>query len=124
MAKQDKAKKDKKGKKGAAGDPAAAQLPEGICVAGHPRSAGFVRRAKGWGGVAGLVLATYFAMNAGVPPLDAMLRGLAGGVFGYLALWAIALAVARQLVIAEVRVRYAQVTAAAAAAEAPADASS
>ena len=45
-----------------------------------------------------------------------MVRGLAGGVFGYLALWAIAVAVARQLVIAEVRARYAQVTAAAAAA--------
>ena len=93
-------------------------IPDGICVAGHPRSAGLVRRAKGWGGVVGLVLATYLGLSAGVPPLDAMVRGLAGGVLGYLALWAIAVAVARQLVIAEVRARYAQVTAAAAAAAA------
>lgn len=118
MAKQaDKPDKAGKKKKGAKQDDAAAgTVPDGICVAGHPRSAGFVRRAKGWGGVAGLVLATYLGLGAGVPPLDAMVRGLAGGVFGYLALWAIAVAVARQFVIAEVRARYAQVTAAAAAA--------
>lgn len=95
----------------------ATDVVTGVCVAGHPRSAGLVRRAKGWGGVVGLVLATYLAYSAGVPPLDAMLRGLAGGIAGYVALWAIAVTVARQLVIAEVRLRYTQVTAAAAAAE-------
>ena len=99
-----------------------ATIPDGICVAGHPRSAGFVRRAKGWGGVVGLVLATYLAWSAGVPPLDAMVRGLAGGVLGYIALWAIAVTVARQLVIAEVRARYAQVAAAAATADGVAEA--
>ncbi len=45
-----------------------------------------------------------------------MMRGLAGGVVGYLALWAVAVAVARQLVIAEVRARYAEVMRASAAA--------
>ena len=97
-------------------------IPDGICVAGHPRSAGLVRRAKGWGGVVGLVLATYLAYNADIPPLDAIVRGLAGGVLGYIVLWAVAVAVARQLVIAEVRARYAQVTAAAAVADGVADA--
>ena len=108
MAKKAEKKKkdDKKGED---------QSPDGICVAGHPRSAGFVRRAKGWGGVVGLVLTTYLAWSAGVPPMDAMVRGLAGGVFGYLALWAIAVAVARQFV-AKVRARYAQLSAAADAA--------
>jgi hypothetical protein len=104
-----KQKGDKKAKKGAE-----QTLPAGICVAQHPRHAGLVRRAKGWGGVVGLVLGTYLALGANVPAFDAMLRGLAGGVFGYLVLWAIALAVARQLVIAEVRARYAERTAAAA----------
>jgi hypothetical protein len=93
----------------------------GVCVAGHPRSAGLVRRAKGWGGVVGLVLATFLAYRGGVPPLDAMVRGLAGGIAGYVALWAIAVTVARQLVVAEVRLRYAQVSAAAAAAAAAAE---
>jgi hypothetical protein len=111
-------KADKKKKQD---DAAAGTVADGICVAGHPRSAGFVRRAKGWGGVVGLVLATYLGYSAGVPLLDAMVRGLAGGVLGYIALWAIAVAVARQFVIAEVRARYAQVTAAAAAADGAAD---
>jgi hypothetical protein len=97
-------------------DPAAPRLPDGICVAGHPRSAGLVRRAKGWGGIGGLVLATFLALNADIPLLDAMLRGLAGGVLGYIVLWALAVAVARQLVIAEVRARYAELQRAVAAA--------
>ncbi|HUR84819.1 MAG TPA: hypothetical protein VMY78_05700 [Solirubrobacteraceae bacterium] len=86
-----------------------------ISIAAHPRSAGAVRRAKGWGGLLGLVLGTNLALGAHIPLEDALLRGLAGGVCGYLALWAIAVAVARQLVIAEVRARYAEVVAAAAA---------
>jgi hypothetical protein len=114
-------KKNKKGK--AAEEGAETTVVSGVCVAGHPRSAGMVRRAKGWGGVVGLVLATYLALGAGLPPLDAMVRGLAGGVAGYIVLWAIAVTVARQLVIAEVRLRYAQVTAAAAAADGAAEAS-
>ena len=93
-----------------------------ISVASHPRSASAVRRAKGFGGLLGTVLAVMLALRAGLPPLDAMVRGLAGGVIGYLALWAIALAVARQLIVAEIRARYAEVTRAAAVAAAEADA--
>jgi hypothetical protein len=81
---------------------------EGICVAGHPRSAGAVRRAKGWGGLVGAVLCTVLAFGAHLSLLEAMLRGLAGGIVGYLVLWALALAVARQFVVAEVRARYAE----------------
>ncbi len=97
----------RKEKKGTTGEePAAAG---GISVAGHPRSASAVRRAKGFGGLLGTMLALLLAMKAGLPLLDAMVRGLAGGIVGYLALWAVAVAVARQLVIAEVRARYAAV---------------
>jgi hypothetical protein len=74
MAKKDKEKKPGKAK----GDKP--QVPDGISVARHPRSAGMVRRAKGWGGVVGLALTTYLGVHAGIPPLDAMVRGLAGGV--------------------------------------------
>jgi hypothetical protein len=109
--------KEKKEKKKKGDDAPATTVPAGICVADHPRHAGLVRRAKGWGGVVGLVLATYLALSAQIPTQDAMLRGLAGGLLGYLALWAIAVAVARQLVIAEVRARYAELSAALAAAE-------
>jgi hypothetical protein len=118
MAKKPKQDGEKQGAKKQ--DAKKQRAPDGICVAGHPRSAGLVRRAKGWGGLVGLALATYLALHANVPPLDAMVRGLAGGVVGYIVLWALAVAVARQLVIAEVRVRYAEVQQAAAAAAAAA----
>jgi hypothetical protein len=97
-------------------DAPAGSLPDGICVAGHPRSAGAVRRAKGWGGLVGAVLCTALALGAHLPLIEALLRGLAGGVVGYVVLWALALAVARQFVIAEVRARYAEVKRAAAGA--------
>ncbi len=93
---------------------AAEQGTEGISVAGHPRSASAVRRAKGAGGLLGTLLAALIALNAGLPLLDVMLRGLAGGIVGYIVLWAVAVAVARQLVVAEVRARYAELTRAAA----------
>jgi hypothetical protein len=92
--------------------PAPAGAPDGISVAGHARSAQIVRRAKGWGGLAGAVLCTALALSAHVPVFDALLRGLAGGVAAYVVTWALVLAVARQLVIAEVRARYAEVLAA------------
>jgi hypothetical protein len=94
----------------------------GICVAAHPRSASAVRRAKGYGGLLGALLAIVLALSAHLPLLDAMLRGLAGGIVGYVALWAVAVAVARQLVVAEVRRRYAELVRATAAAAAEAEA--
>ena len=74
-----------------------------------------MRRAKGFGGLLGTVLALLLATRAGLPLFDAMLRGLVGGIVGYVALWAVAIAVARQLVIAEVRARYAELDARASA---------
>lgn len=96
-------------------DGAEPAVPAGICVARHPRSAIMVRRAKGWGGVLGAILCTALALGANLPAVDAMLRGLAGGVGGYVVVWALAVAVARQLVIAEIRARYAELQHAAAA---------
>lgn len=109
-------RKDKQGK---GADPAA---DGAISVAGHPRSASAVRRAKGAGGLLGTLLAVVLALQAGLPPLDAMVRGLAGGIVGYIALWAVAVAVARQLIVAEIRARYAEVARMSAAAAADADA--
>jgi hypothetical protein len=99
MSKRDKKQKD---------------LPadDGISVASHPRSSQLVRRAKGWGGFGGALLCTVLALHAHVPAFDALLRGLAGGVATYVVTWALALAAARQFVIAEVRARYAEVLAA------------
>lgn len=107
----------KKSKKGAG---AGAPTVSGICVSGHPRSASAVRRAKGLGGLLGALLGVFLGHGAHLALYDAMLRGLGGGIVGYLALWAVAVTVARQLVIAEVRTRYAEVARAAAEAAAAA----
>ena len=106
---KDKTKKSKTKDKG---EKTPAGLPDGICVAGHPRSARMVRRAKGWAGVGGVVLCAFLALGAHLPTFDVLLRALAGGIVAYLVVWALALAVARQLVVAEVRARYADVMAA------------
>ena len=58
------------------------------------------------------LLCTALALSAHVPLFDALLRGLAGGVAAYVVTWALALAVARQLVIAEIRARHAEAKAA------------
>jgi hypothetical protein len=97
-------------------------LPEGICVARHPRTAVAVRRAKAWGGIAGLALTTFLALGAHLAPADALMRGLIGGAVAYVVVWALAVTVARQLVIAEVRARFAELQAAAAEPGAPASA--
>jgi hypothetical protein len=104
MAKADKsdAKKGKKGdkkkkgaKKGGASD--------GISVAGHPRASAAVKRAKGFGGIAGFALAAYLSYKAGVPTHQIAERALLVGIAGYLVAWACAVTVWRHLVLAELR---------------------
>ena len=96
-SKDEKDKKDKKKKKGADGAPA------GPSVASHPRARYQVRRAKGWGGIAGFVIAGYLSYKAGVPIFDVGLRALVFGMVGYMLAWMCAVTVWRQLVLAELR---------------------
>lgn len=90
---KDKGKKAKKGK-GAA---------DGISVAGHPRAAAAVRRAKGFGGVSFFLITAYFSYKAQVPPDQVAVRALIAGIGGYLLAWMCAVTVWRQLVLAELR---------------------
>ena len=103
MAKNDKknaaAKKAKGGKKAKKGQASS----EGISVAGHPRAAAQVRRAKGFGGVAFFLITAYFSYKAQVPPDQVALRALIAGVGGYLLAWMCSVTVWRQLVLAELR---------------------
>lgn len=78
----------------------AAKLPS---VANHPRAGAQIARAKAWGGLGGFALAALLSFRTGVPVPDVLLRALAGGVAGYVAAWAGAVAVWRHLVIAELR---------------------
>jgi hypothetical protein len=99
----DEKKKDKKRKNGqddASGAPVASARPS---VANHPRARYQVRRAKGWGGIAGFVIAGYLSYKAGVPTFDVVLRALVFGIVGYMLSWMCAVTVWRQLVLAELR---------------------
>ena len=103
MAKKDtkkpagkKAKGDKKAKK-------AKGAADGISVAGHPRAAAQVRRAKGFGGVTFFLITAYFSYKAQVPPDQVALRALIGGIGGYMLAWMCSVTVWRHLVLAELR---------------------
>jgi uncharacterized membrane protein YccC len=45
----------------------------------------------------------WLALNAGVPPADAVLRALMAGVAGFLIAWAVGLVVWKQIVMGELR---------------------
>jgi hypothetical protein len=74
-----------------------------ISVAAHPRAGVQVRRAKGWGGLAGFVIAAYLSINAQVPLVDVGERALIAGAAGYLVAWACSVTVWRHLMLAELR---------------------
>lgn len=75
----------------------------GLSVATHPRAHASVRRAKGWGGLAGFGIAAYLSLRSGVPPDQVGLRALAAGAAGYMVAWATMVTVWRHLVLAELR---------------------
>jgi hypothetical protein len=96
MAKDKEPKKPKKGKDAAVSETA-------ISVAAHPRAAYSISRAKGLGGLLGLVLVGWLSWRAGALPVDVAIRALVGGITGYVACWTIAVQVWRHLVVAEAR---------------------
>jgi hypothetical protein len=94
-------KKDKKGK-GKKGK-GKADASAGLSIAAHPRASYRVRRAKGWGGIAGFAIAAYLSYKAGVPTADLGMRAIIAGIVGYMLAWTCAVAVWRHLVLAELR---------------------
>lgn len=105
----DKAKKDKAAKKGKKAKGASG----GLSVAGHPRAAAQVRKAKGWGGLAAFVVTAYLSLAHGATPDVAGMRALGAGVLGYVVAWACAVVVWRQLMVAEIRAKVERTRAAA-----------
>ncbi len=96
-----KAKEKGKGKGKKAKDTAGAT--GGPSVANHPRARYQVRRAKGWGGIAGFAVTGYLSYKAGVPTFDVGVRALIAGIVGYMLAWKCAVTVWRHLVVAELR---------------------
>lgn len=98
-----KAKKDKGGKGGKGGKGKSGGSSGGVSIASHPRARAAVRRAKGWGGLAGFGIAAYVAFSAGIPMPMVVLRAVAVGIAAYMVAWACAVTVWKYLVLAELR---------------------
>lgn len=101
-AKKGESKKDKKGKGKKGGDGPV------LSVARHPKAGPSVRRAKGWGGLAGFTVTALLSYQANVPAFDVGLRALAVGVAGYIVAWACSVTVWRVLLTTELRVLHDQ----------------
>ncbi|MFL5963097.1 MAG: hypothetical protein ACJ757_09430 [Gaiellaceae bacterium] len=75
--------------------------PQLISLHEHPRASGGIRRAKAQGGLAGFLLVAAGGWLHGGLRTDVLLDAVAGGIAGYFLVWAVALAVWRQLLHAE-----------------------
>src|ERR1051326_3942082 len=78
---------------------------EDIKGSSHPRAQRQIRRWKGFGGLAGFWLMAWLSHRSGTDFVHLCLRALLGGVVTYVAVWAAAVYVWRQIAIAEVRER-------------------
>jgi hypothetical protein len=75
--------------------------PVSITIGAHPRARRSVQRARALGGLLGFVITLVLSLRAGVPAWDATARSLIAGIVVHLAAWAIAVAVWKQLMLAE-----------------------
>jgi hypothetical protein len=75
--------------------------PDAVSVGAHPRARRSIHRLRAGAGLIGLVAVTLLSLRAGVPPFDAALRGLAGGVAAHFVAWGAGVLAWRHLVVAE-----------------------
>src|SRR4051812_33620472 len=90
----------KKGKQD--GAPAAPAEPR-VRLSAHPRAKRHIAAAKGWGGLAGFVLALLLSLQHGATTFAATSHALLAGIGFSMLGWAAAVAVWRQVAVAEVR---------------------
>lgn len=102
MAKKDKAK----GAKGK-GKGAREELSQ-MSISAHPRARNGVRTARSWGGLLAFLVVAGLSYRAGVEPFEAGVRALVAGLAGFLVSWMAAVAVWRQLIVAELKAAYAK----------------
>jgi hypothetical protein len=74
-----------------------------VRVSAHPRAARQIRRAKGYGGLAGFGLMAWLSHRSGTDFVHLGLRALVGGMVTYVVVWAAGVYVWRQIAIAEIR---------------------
>lgn len=93
-------------KKGKGGDQPTTITPAGaddVKLSAHPRAQRQIRRAKGFGGLAGFALMAWFSWRSGTDFVHLGLRAILGGMATYVAVWAAAVYTWRQITIAEIR---------------------
>ena len=83
-------------------EPEPAERPT-FSAAGDPRAMAAIRRAKGFGGLAGFVLTGLAAHMHGELAASVLLRALAGGLAGYMIAWLAAVTVWRRIIRAELQ---------------------
>ncbi|HXD55616.1 MAG TPA: hypothetical protein VN618_12730 [Solirubrobacteraceae bacterium] len=110
---KEKKKDEKKGKKGKA---AIVEI-DGPSVAGHPRAARAVERAKAWGALVGFGAGFYESLPTHTFATT-MLRALVAGIALFLAAWAGSVFFWRRMVMVEIKAREQELVAAARAAQA------
>jgi hypothetical protein len=93
--------KEAKKKKGEADEDTATGAPS---IAAHPRAAGNVALAKGWGGLLGFALGGYLSLPTNTLA-GAAERALVAGIVCYVVVWAGAVFVWRRLVMIELKAR-------------------
>ena len=74
-----------------------------IAVANHPRAKHQIALMKSWAGLLACCIAGYSAWKGGAVFVDVALRAVLWGIAAYVAVWAMAVQVWRQIAIAEVR---------------------
>jgi hypothetical protein len=84
--------------------PAAATDSVSVSVGAHPRAKASIRRIRARTALAAFGVVLFLSLSSDVTAQEAAVRALIAGIVGNLAAWACALAVWRQLVIAEMRV--------------------
>ncbi|QEC46866.1 hypothetical protein FSW04_04185 [Baekduia soli] len=82
-------------------DPGAGEAGSGITLTRHPKARRQIAMAKGWGGLLAFAVVVHLSSKAGLPTVNAVLRGLLGGLAGYVVAWVIAVNVWRHLALAE-----------------------
>jgi hypothetical protein len=98
-----KAKKARKPRKGKPKDDEAAE-GDGPSVAGHPRAARSVARAKSWGALLGFLLGGYLSLPTHTAA-SAGVRAIIAGLVCYVAVWAGAVFLWRRVVMLEIKAR-------------------
>ena len=76
--------------------------PSRVQLSAHPRASRHIATAKGWGGLIGFGVVFLLSVRAHMSVFESGIHALAGGIALYLLAWAGAVAIWREVAVAEV----------------------